>query len=237
MMQVRQVGDLIGPVTLSPTSSNELVAVKALTNLLQDAGLVAGAFGAAKLFDLGLGAIRSASLNLFPKLKALVGESPSIIVSPKISSYKSAADPGSDGSEEPRRMSLGPSGAAMLADRLRSTRIQDRKTSRWNRRDHWTETQIYRVGSTTQTIWIFRNRISAVSDFKEFTGEELDEDCAWQWTGKFSQRFCEIKLLTPRRASRLQICYLDRRGTGTVSWHDLREISGPFTEVFPDPVL
>ncbi|GMG16445.1 unnamed protein product [Phytophthora fragariaefolia] len=124
-MQVRQIGDLMGPVTAPLTSSEELIAVKALMNLLKEAGLVAEEFGADQLFDYGLDAIRSASLGLFHKLKIWVGESPSIVdptVSPKISSYNSATEPGSDTSEEPRRMSLGPSGTLMLADRLRSTR-------------------------------------------------------------------------------------------------------------------
>ncbi|GMF47054.1 unnamed protein product [Phytophthora fragariaefolia] len=123
-MKVRQIGELMGPVTAPPTTSNELVAVKALMNLLKEAGLVAGAFGADQLFDLGLDAIRASSFGLFHKLKILVGESPSIIdltVAPQISSYESAAEPGSDSSEEPRRMSLGPSGTAMLVDRLRVT--------------------------------------------------------------------------------------------------------------------
>ncbi|GMF56160.1 unnamed protein product [Phytophthora fragariaefolia] len=127
MMQLGQIGDLMGPVTAP------LIAVKALMNLLKEAGLVAGAFGADELFDLGLDAIRSASLELFHKLKILVRESPPIAdptVSPQIRSYESAAEPGSDSSEEPRRMSLGPSGTAMLADRLRSTRKKAPRSDR-----------------------------------------------------------------------------------------------------------
>ncbi|GMF36839.1 unnamed protein product [Phytophthora fragariaefolia] len=123
-MQVRQIGELMGLVTAPPTTSNELVAVKALMNPLKEAGLVAGAFEADQVFDVGMDAIRAASFSLFHKTKILVGESPSIMdptVSPQISSYESAAEPGLDSSEEPRRMSLGSSGTAMLVDRLRMT--------------------------------------------------------------------------------------------------------------------
>ncbi|OWZ20639.1 hypothetical protein PHMEG_0004921 [Phytophthora megakarya] len=89
---------------------------------------MAGAFDADKPFSLDADMIRISATSLFDRLKPLVGErSPSKnlavqaeqIHSPKYqtgsSQYASAtSEAGSDGSAEPKRMSLGPSGAAML---------------------------------------------------------------------------------------------------------------------------
>ncbi|OWY95910.1 hypothetical protein PHMEG_00033957 [Phytophthora megakarya] len=78
------------------------------------------------LFDLDLTVIQATSRDLFGKQKILVGEVPQIedpVSPPQIdavdnltvsSHYASAAEDGSDTSSEPRRMSLGPSGAAIL---------------------------------------------------------------------------------------------------------------------------
>ncbi|GMF34101.1 unnamed protein product [Phytophthora fragariaefolia] len=117
-------------------------AVKVLMSLLKEAGLVAGRFDANDIFDLDLDQIQSSTQGLFDRLKALVGE-----IQPKTGSampdpglpthigstgcrtaspYVSAAE-GSDTFSEPRRMSLGPSGAAMLQAR---SQIHQREKSK-----------------------------------------------------------------------------------------------------------
>ncbi|GMF38646.1 unnamed protein product [Phytophthora fragariaefolia] len=119
-------------LALDPRATGKLDAVKGLMSLLKEAGLVAGRFDANDLFDLDLDQIQSSTQGLFDRLKALVGE-----IQPKTNSamsdpglpthigstgrrtaspYVSAAE-GSDTSSKPRRMSLGPSGAAILQAR------------------------------------------------------------------------------------------------------------------------
>ncbi|POM60953.1 hypothetical protein PHPALM_30106 [Phytophthora palmivora] len=104
--------------------------------------MTTGAFEADDVFDLDLKVIQTTTQNLFFKLKILVGEIPQItdpVPSPSASitdrqtssfHYTSAAEDESDLSSEPKRMSLGPSGASMLEAR---SKVQRRNQSRSGR--------------------------------------------------------------------------------------------------------
>ncbi|KAE9357450.1 hypothetical protein PR003_g1776 [Phytophthora rubi] len=132
ILQPTQIGDQTGPVTAPVTANDKLEANKILMNLLQEAGLVAGAFDAEDLFRPDLRFFQLSTKMLFDKLKVLVGEKvtdPSTTSSPDSptqigstgdrasSPFVSAAEADSDESSEPRRISLGPAGAAMLQTR------------------------------------------------------------------------------------------------------------------------
>ncbi|KAE8902425.1 hypothetical protein PF005_g21719 [Phytophthora fragariae] len=149
ILQPTQIGDQIGPVTAPATADNKLGAIKILMNLLQEAGLVAGAFNAEDLFRPDLRIFQLSTKEHFYNLKVIVGEKvtdPSTTSSPdsptQIGStgdrtslpFVSAAEADSDSSSEPRRMSLGPAGAAMLharskVSRQKPTRSKAKKTS------------------------------------------------------------------------------------------------------------
>ncbi|GMF28917.1 unnamed protein product [Phytophthora fragariaefolia] len=131
-LELKQIEDLQDPLAPPQRTTGKLDAVKGLMSLLREASLVVGRFDANDLFNLDLDQIRSSTQDLFDRLKARVGE-----IQPKpdlampepglpthigstgcrtASPYVSAAE-GSDTSYEPRRMALGPSGAAMLQAR------------------------------------------------------------------------------------------------------------------------
>ncbi|KAE8960292.1 hypothetical protein PF011_g30147 [Phytophthora fragariae] len=149
ILQPTQIGDQTGPVTAPATADNKLEAIKILMNLLQEAGLVAGAFDADDLFRPDLRIFQLLTKELFDKLKVILGEKvtdPSTTSSPDLptqigstgdrtsSPFVSAAEADSDASSEPRRMSLGPSCAAMLharskVSRQKPTRSKSKKAS------------------------------------------------------------------------------------------------------------
>ncbi|OWY98438.1 hypothetical protein PHMEG_00030797, partial [Phytophthora megakarya] len=74
IIQVRQIGDLTGPVSKPNTSSDRLNAVKNVMDLLQEAGLVAGEFDPDSLFEMELGGIQASTHDLYKYLKILVGK-------------------------------------------------------------------------------------------------------------------------------------------------------------------
>ncbi|KAE9188849.1 hypothetical protein PF002_g25205 [Phytophthora fragariae] len=149
ILQPTQIGDQTGPVTTPATEDTKLEAIKILMNLLQEAGLVAGAFDAEDLLRPDLRIFQLSTKELFDKLKVIVEEKvtdPSTTSSPDSptqigstgdrtsSPFVSAAEADSDASSEPRRMSLGPTGAAMLharskVSRQKPTRAKAKKTS------------------------------------------------------------------------------------------------------------
>nr|KAE8926447.1 hypothetical protein PF009_g23361 [Phytophthora fragariae] len=150
ILRPTQIGDQTGPVTAPASTDNKLEAIKILMNLLWEAGLVAGAFDADDLFRPSLRMFQMSTKELFDKLKVIVGENatnPSTTSSPDSSTqigstddrtsspFVSAAEADSDASSEPRRTSLGPTGAAMLqarskVSRSKPTRAKTKKTSR-----------------------------------------------------------------------------------------------------------
>ncbi|GMF44469.1 unnamed protein product [Phytophthora fragariaefolia] len=73
MLELKQLGDLQGPLAPPQMATGKLDAVKSLMSLPKEAGLVAGRFDANDLFDLDLDQIQSSTQGLFDKLKALVG--------------------------------------------------------------------------------------------------------------------------------------------------------------------
>ncbi|KAE8982052.1 hypothetical protein PF011_g21782 [Phytophthora fragariae] len=150
ILRPKIVGDLRGPVSRPTPGSNKLDAAKALLHLLKEAGIVAGSFATGALFDLQLSEIEHTSQNLFSLLKPLVGEdvgskdhlkplttksarptttpvrsTPALnpgdqtaMSSPSVSATEEVD---SESADDSPRMTLGPSGAAMLRDRAERT--------------------------------------------------------------------------------------------------------------------
>ncbi|KAE9277261.1 hypothetical protein PR003_g28838 [Phytophthora rubi] len=149
VLRPTQIGDQTGPVTAPASTDNKLEAIKILLNLLWEAGLVAGTFDADDLFRPDLRIFQLSTKELFDKLKVIVGEKvtdPSTTSSPDSptqigstgdrtsSLFVSVAETDSDASSEPRRMSLSPTGAAMLqarskVSRQKPARAKAKKTS------------------------------------------------------------------------------------------------------------
>ncbi|KAE9338325.1 hypothetical protein PF008_g12121 [Phytophthora fragariae] len=149
ILRPTQIGDQTGPVTSPASTDNKLEAIKILMNLLWEAGLVAGTFDADDLFRPDLRIFQLSTKELFDKLKVIVGEKvtdPSTTSSPDSptqigstgdrtsSLFVSVAETDSDASSEPRRMSLSPTGAAMLqarskVSRQKPARAKAKKTS------------------------------------------------------------------------------------------------------------
>ncbi|OWY94451.1 hypothetical protein PHMEG_00035811 [Phytophthora megakarya] len=134
ILKLKRIPEPKDPVTASATVTNKLDAVAVMIRLLKEVGMIPGSFETDDVFDLDLTVIQATSRDPFGKLKILVGEAPQIadpVSSPQTdavdnmtvsSHYASAAEDGSDTSSEPRRMSLGPSGAAMLEARSKISR-------------------------------------------------------------------------------------------------------------------
>ncbi|KAG6611139.1 Eukaryotic/viral aspartic protease, active site [Phytophthora cinnamomi] len=284
ILDLKQIGHLQGPIAAPATADSKLVAAKNLMHLLKETGLMAGQFDPNDLFDLDLDQIQASTHGLFDKLRVLVGEVPAtslpMVPDPGSASTKadstscrtsspfvSAAEAGSDTSSEPRRMSLGPSGASMLQARSKAQRPDhprsgsrkqaakqadqattatgsgsDESTGRLESyfqaamsrflreqqtpapqaiqnpgsqdvdmestespdpdHSHWeydpdeldfptpsrAAVATTTAGSTGSTM-IQRVRISAISDLKEFSGKDQDEDRARAWVGKVKSAF------------------------------------------------
>ncbi|EGZ20553.1 hypothetical protein PHYSODRAFT_328656, partial [Phytophthora sojae] len=143
ILRPEQIDNPKGPISAPRVTDNKLMAVKNLLGLLKEAGFVSGAFEANDLFDQDLDMIQTAIQTSVDKLRPLVdviADSPDPKVPdlvslapaspPRMEStgyrssspYVSAAEHVSDTSSEPQRMSLGPSGSAMLDARSRSQR-------------------------------------------------------------------------------------------------------------------
>ncbi|GMF56573.1 unnamed protein product [Phytophthora fragariaefolia] len=115
IMRPKPIGELQGPV-------------KILMCMLKDAGVVLGSFDANDPFDMEQFVIRETTLNLFGGLAPIVGSvvpvsqeastpTRSQAGSSQYASATSEVGSGSDSSVELQRMTLGPSGAAMLRSR------------------------------------------------------------------------------------------------------------------------
>ncbi|KAE9099351.1 hypothetical protein PF007_g15904 [Phytophthora fragariae] len=278
------IGDLRGPVSRPTPGSNKLDAAKTLLRLLKEADIVAGSFATGALFDLELSEIEHTSQNLFALLKPLVGEdvgskdhstplttksarpttapvrstpAPSPGDQTAMSSpYVSATEEvDSENADDSPRMTLGPSGAAMLRDRAERTKnaatsstgstkvaVIGPKThspeklesffqsamERFLKEQHAPQTRVKQIltgaqdvemesvesptripppgeydpddlgqparaaiATTTTTTTTARTstgasrlRVSAMSELKEFSGKDGDEDRARSWIGK-----------------------------------------------------
>ena len=72
MLKVKLQGPVHGPVTALPTMTTDLEVLKALLNLLQEAGMVAGNFKVKTLFDFGFKVLYKILVTLHDNLKAIV---------------------------------------------------------------------------------------------------------------------------------------------------------------------
>ncbi|KAE8891820.1 hypothetical protein PF005_g20628 [Phytophthora fragariae] len=151
ILQPKIVGDLRGPVSRPAPGSNKLGTAKALLHLLKEAYIVAGSFSTGPLSDLELSEIEHSIQNPFAILKPLMGEDvglqehpTSLILKsarPLTAPARSTPTPGpedqtavsspyvspteaadSESADDSPRMTLGPSGAAMLRDRAERTK-------------------------------------------------------------------------------------------------------------------
>ncbi|GMF48217.1 unnamed protein product [Phytophthora fragariaefolia] len=73
MLELRQIGDLQGPLAPPQMATGKLDVTKSLMSLLKEVGLVAGRFDANDLIDLDLDLIQTSTQGLFYRRKALVG--------------------------------------------------------------------------------------------------------------------------------------------------------------------
>ncbi|CAI5702616.1 unnamed protein product [Peronospora effusa] len=146
-LKVKLLNQVYGLITSLPIATTDLEVLKALINLLHEAGMAAGNFTAETLFDFGFKTLKKTLVALHGHIKALVGEIPHKRVPRHVGT---AAVPGlgsSAGSHDyssPRskyesvtssmvsalvdtvdRMQLGPTGAALLETRIRETGKMD----------------------------------------------------------------------------------------------------------------
>ncbi|ETP04580.1 hypothetical protein F441_18683, partial [Phytophthora nicotianae CJ01A1] len=128
ILRPKLLGDLKGPVSEPALRSNKLDNVKAMFRLSKESGIVAGAFEANDLFDLSKEVIKTAPRMLFELLVGGVHkiskdegpppDSPGDDHDESSSHYESAIEEvDTDSVDDPPRMTLGPSGTAMLRDR------------------------------------------------------------------------------------------------------------------------
>ncbi|OWZ19821.1 reverse transcriptase [Phytophthora megakarya] len=132
VMRPKLIGERQGPVKPLPQVFDLMVAITSLMNKLEEAGIVAGAFDADVVFELSLTTVEESLKHLFKLLKPLVGATASLSSHSPTEDYPTSASPhtgfasakasvssdiGSDSSTKPMRMTLGPSGAAMLNTR------------------------------------------------------------------------------------------------------------------------
>ncbi|KAE8962159.1 hypothetical protein PR003_g28830, partial [Phytophthora rubi] len=130
IMRLKIVGTLQGPVTAPVVTIDKLDAIKMLMHLLKEAGIVQGAFEVNELFDRDVSDITRSTMALHLMLAHLVGSTKIEIDtatavslrSPEYqtgsSQYPSAtSEAESESSVDLQRMTLGPSGAAMLQQR------------------------------------------------------------------------------------------------------------------------
>ncbi|CAI5706521.1 unnamed protein product [Peronospora effusa] len=161
-LKVKLRDQVHGPITALPTTTTDLEVLKAVMNLLHEAGMAAGNFTAETLFDFGFETLKKTLVTLHGHLKTLVGEFP-----PKEVPHQDGGvvDPGvgspagSLGESSPRsqyesatssmmsalmdtvdRMQLGPAGAALLETRIREAGHMDTATP-WVQRQAQEETE------------------------------------------------------------------------------------------------
>ena len=135
------IGSLRGPISAPIATANQLEAIRRLTTILQDDGFAAGAFDAQELLECDSNQVIHASRSLFAKLSPLTGNHDAVDQAimpiddiPKgyhtgSSQYASAeSEMGSSDSMNIQRMSLGPTGAALLRERMAPIKIEARST-------------------------------------------------------------------------------------------------------------
>ncbi|POM71305.1 LOW QUALITY PROTEIN: Hypothetical protein PHPALM_12140 [Phytophthora palmivora] len=128
------ISDLKGPVQKPTARSSKLEAAKALLQLFKERGIIAELFDANDLLDTKLSTTNTALMSIFDLLKPLCNSKiatrptddmlrslPALTLEDQIgtsSHYESATEEvDTDSADGPPRMTLGPSGAAMLRQR------------------------------------------------------------------------------------------------------------------------
>ena len=142
VLRPKLIGSLLGPVSAPERTSNTLDAIRRLIQLLQDAGFTPGAFDAQELLDCDQDQINTASKSLFEKLIPLTDiadvKEQAIVPMENIahdyhtgsSQYASAeSEVNSDESIGITRMSLGPTGVALLRDHKMPTKTEQQSRS------------------------------------------------------------------------------------------------------------
>ncbi|OWZ20737.1 LOW QUALITY PROTEIN: hypothetical protein PHMEG_0004799 [Phytophthora megakarya] len=278
IIQVRQIGDLICPISKPNTSTYRLNEVKFLLDILQEAGLRENRSG----FPVrdGTGGDPSGDSRSYESLKILVGEHvqmPDLNYQTGSSYYASAtSEPDSDSPRVPQRMSLGPSGAKYLSSRVsrpdqrpagpsqqqagrilpdgdesnpEGTKSGDGATdtprnaenmeSVGMESDSWeydpddlgipsssghntgrAAVASAAIGSGGSSL-IQRVRISSISDLKQFTGQDMDEDRRGQATEDEKCLVVDLMVGPPNRHCNLAQRPLSR--TTKTKWADLLE--------------
>ena len=138
-LKVKILDEVHGPIAALPTTAMDLEVLKALMNMLQEAGMAARNFCAEALFDFGFETLKTALVTLHGHLKALVGEIPpkevprhverapgpipsagSLDGSSSRSQYESATSSMVSAlMATVDRMQMGPSGASLIEARIR----------------------------------------------------------------------------------------------------------------------
>uniref|UniRef100_A0AAV1TUP4 Uncharacterized protein n=1 Tax=Peronospora matthiolae TaxID=2874970 RepID=A0AAV1TUP4_9STRA len=132
-----------GPISRPKVATNAVEGISAIIQLLQDAGYVAGAFDANELLERDQDQVIHACRSLYDKLISLTGKCKSadqavatIADVPRgyhagSSQYASAEyEMESYDSVGIQRMSLGPSGATYLRDRVESVKLNSRSKAK-----------------------------------------------------------------------------------------------------------
>ncbi|KAE9003975.1 hypothetical protein PR001_g17839, partial [Phytophthora rubi] len=130
IMRLKIVGTLQGPVTAPVVTTDKLDTIKMLMHMVKEDGIVQGAFEVNELFDRDVSDITRSPMALHLILAPLVGSTKIEIdtaatISPRSpefqtgsSQYASAtSEAESESSVYLQRMTLGPSGAAVLQQR------------------------------------------------------------------------------------------------------------------------
>ncbi|GMF30457.1 unnamed protein product [Phytophthora fragariaefolia] len=160
-------GALLGPMTSPPTMNNKLDAAKTMLHLLKEAGYAPRAFAAHELFDLELKTIEGSSQNLIDKL------------APQMEQHTTETRSATTAHKEPEMQdgnmeSIGLHHAPLYEfdpddlsiDSLRRAAVASAETS------------------TKAGVAAPRIRVSAISELKEFSGKDNDENRARSWLSK-----------------------------------------------------
>ncbi|CAI5706020.1 unnamed protein product [Peronospora farinosa] len=161
-LKVKLLDQVHGPITALPTTTTDLEVLKAVMNMLHEAGMDAGNFTAETLFDFGFETLKKTLVTLHGHLKTLVGEflpkevprQDGGVVDPGVGSPSASLGESSPRSQYESatssmmsalmdtvdRMQLGPAGAALLEARIRETGHMDTATP-WVQRQAQEETE------------------------------------------------------------------------------------------------
>ena len=142
ILKPKLIGEIQGPISPPKMATNAVEGISATIQLLQEAGYVAGAFDTNELLECDQDQVIHACRSLYDKLIPLTGKhkvtdqtAASTADAPReyhtgSSQYASAeSEVESDDSVCIQRMSLGPSGAAHLRDRVETIKRDPRSTA------------------------------------------------------------------------------------------------------------